>query len=197
MNNNNNNGRYSNMSINKENSTMTADLMATLRADWDIKTELAEDHTDMDFDEIHMLALSTMAQRQAEDFRALASAIEATGIPVAKPSMVEPMVHYSNDPSVIRRNAGVGKELLRALGLPVSKIASDTLWGVEGTMPSGIKVGYSAWNSATCEQVPVLDDNGEPVMHTVTKMVAVDVIEAKTEKKCMTILGPNDAHVDA
>ena len=168
-----------------------------LMADWDIKKELDEAHPDMTYDERHTLAIATLVQRQSADFRALASAIEATGIPVATPIMVEPKVHYSNQKETIRRNAGVGIELIRALGLPVDKIASDTMWGVEGTMPSGIKVGYSAWNTATCEQVPVVDDDGEPVMHTVTKMVPVEVIEAKTDKKCMTILGPTDSPVGA
>ena len=168
-----------------------------LMADWDIKKELDESHPDMTYDERHTLALDTLAQRQAEDFRALALAIEATGIPVATPMMVEPKVHYTNQKETIRQNASVGIELIRALHLPVDKIVSDTLWGVEGTMPSGIKVGYSVWNTNTCEKVPVLDDDGEPIMHTVTKMVSVDVVEAKTDKKCMTIFAADDAPADA
>ena len=151
----------------------------------------------MDYDEMHTLVIDTLVQRQVEDLRAVASAIEATGIPIRRPGMFEPDARWSDKPGEIRGNAGLGVELIRAVHVPVDKVIDDNLWGVEGTLPSGIKVGYSIWNTATCEQVPVLDDNGEPVMHTVSKMVSVDVVEAKTEKKCMPILGPNDAHVDA
>ena len=180
---------------NKENTMNNHDN--DIAADWDTRTELKAAHPELSYDEIHTLTIDTLVQRQVEDLRAIASAIEATGIPVRNPTMFEPMVQFSNEKDVIRRQARIGVELIRAVHVPVDKITDDNLWGVKGELPSGIKVGYSIWNSNTCEKVPVLDDDGAPIMHTVTKLVSVDVVEAKTDTKCMTIFAADDAPADA
>lgn len=167
-----------------------------LYADWDLRDEARELVKDengfADYDDAYTLAVDMTVERQAADFRNLAHAIESTGIPLMSPSLEIGYKWAGDDREVARRGAKVGVELLKTLGYPIEKINSDVYWGVKSGLPSGMTVSYRVVNTATCEIVPVLDEDNNPVMETVSKLVSVDVLEAVTEKKCMSIFGKDE-----
>ena len=165
---------------------------------WAISEELRETNPDLDYDERMSVAIAETALRQADDLHRIAEAIATTGIPI-EPIRIHPNVRYSTDPVEVRRQAKIGIELMRACGVSINKIDSESMWGIEGRMPSNIKVEFSVYNETTCDRVPVMDDDGEPVMETVTvtKLVDVEETKAKTIKVCMPIFAADDAPADA
>ena len=167
-----------------------------LHADWALRAEardlVRDEEGTVDYDDAHTLAVDMTVERQAADLRNLAHAIESTGIPLMSPALEIGYKWAGDDRELARRGAKVGVEFLKALGYSIEKINSEHYWGVRSELPSGIRVQYSIINTATCETVPVLDEDNNPVMETVSKLVSVDVLEAVTEKKCMSIFGKDE-----
>ena len=168
-----------------------------LAPNYDIRKQVLNDYPDLDWDETQTLAIDMTCAKQAEDLRAIAHAIETTGIPITSPHLMISTRYAGTDKEAIRRQAKLGVEFIKACNADVKKINSDYSWGVEGVLASSIKVGFSVFNEATCEYVPVLDDDGNTQMVTSTKMVSVDIQETLTEKKCMPIFTKDEDYHDA
>lgn len=169
-----------------------------LDAPYQIQEKIREQFPDADYDDQHTWAVDETCRIQADDLRMLANAIEFTGIPLAITWFRIGTRYAGNDKVAIRRQAKLAVEFISACDnrLPIKKIDSPTLWGVESTLDSQFMIHYSVMNEATCEYVPVLDEDGNTQTVTTTKMVSVDTEELLTEKKCMNIFGPEeDPHV--
>ena len=166
-----------------------------LAGNYEIRKQIIEENPDLSWDDLHTLTVDTTCQLQAEDLRIIAHAIEVTGIPLVTTRVHIGTRYAGQDKEAIRRQAKLGVEFIRACNAKVDKINSDYSWGVEGTLDSKIQVAFSVFNEATCEYVPVLDEDGNTQTVTTSKMVSVDVVETLTEKKCMQIFAKDEVPV--
>lgn len=79
----------------------------------------------------------------------------------------------------------------RAHGYKLKKISNNYNFGfsIEGT-----NLEFTVPTELSCTQVPVLDDDGMPIVDKVTeyRSVEIEVDRVRTEKKCITLVAPED-----
>ncbi len=79
----------------------------------------------------------------------------------------------------------------RAHGYQLKKLTNSYSFGfsIEGT-----NLEFSVPTELSCTLVPLLDDDGMPVMEKVTEYrnVEIEVERVRTEKKCITLVAPED-----
>lgn len=139
------------------------------------------------------------AKQQAAELRTFADILEYTEVPfigvVFEPSLRDPsgMDDLDDDQkrAVARDQVQWTNKLMRKFfpRQDRSRKVNDWEWGLKMTTPSGFTFRRTVSNTETCKQTPVLDDEGAPVMETVSisKFVEVEVTQAKTEKECMSL----------
>lgn len=144
-----------------------------------------------DFADIYVALDGDEKQAFAERLRALADFIEHTEAPISRYSIVnvefgtydlhddEEKARWGNvDVVALRRLIG-GK--VRKL-YPGDQLLLQKLFAKEHTYPQ-VSAGWRIAREAVCEQVPVLDDDGEPVMEEVKTMDYSDAERAEKLKE--------------
>lgn len=111
-----------------------------------------------------------------------------------------PAIYFYGEPSdeeveVARREAKEWvREMARAArraGFELEKFANETEFGFR-VKDTNLK--FSAASELTCTQVPVLDEKGQPKVERVTtsRWVDVEVDQVVTERKCISLIAPED-----
>jgi hypothetical protein len=141
------------------------------------------------------------AWEQGEMLRKLASVVQRVGIPLNVRAFSFDLRTYptwddgkplTDEMRMTAVNAG---RLINAVardfypGVDREKINSEYSWGIKFPLDEHTSLLYSTPNEVTCEQVPVLDADGEPVLEEVEETVrtTVSVMKPKTEKKCISL----------
>ena len=155
-----------------------------LQAPYKIRKDIIEEHPHADYDDLHTMAVDRTCALQAYDLRNLANAIEVTGIPLEATRIAIGTRYPGQDKIAIRRQAKLAVEFIKACHLPVNKIVSEWSWGVECTLDSQFQIVYSVFNEATCEHIPVLDDDGNAIRSSVLE--SGKCIKTKSNKKTHT-----------
>ena len=131
---------------------------------------------------------------QAAWLRRLADAVEETGIAVT--GSLSPAFNYIDAQAlsleharlVARRMARTTIMLIRRAQVreQVKKVNNEYQWGVRAQLCPGLHIEWTMGQNLTCEEVPVLDDDGKPVIERVKKYVSaeVEVEQVVTERVC-------------
>lgn len=138
------------------------------------------------------------ARGQAVVLRKMADALEEAEIPITDVTINLGIVGYrlhSEDIEAKRRFARAGAALFDAFistGFPRTKRAKlndEDYWGLESDLGDGISMKFDVSSQATCTFVPVLDENGAPILEEKEVYVGATVTQqvVKTEKTCVSL----------